>query len=82
MLRQLFINDIGMSFFQWKQQAKLNKACELLANNVPVLEITNQLGYNSTSNFIAMFRNAFGYPPKQYLSSAFNRENIIKGHHS
>lgn len=69
-LRRLFLNDLGINFSQWKQQAKLSKACELLANHTSVAEITDLLGYNSTSNFIAMFRKAFGYPPKQYFSKA------------
>lgn len=68
-LRRLFLKDTGINIYQWIQQVKLSRACELLAmNQISLNEISDQLGYSSTSNFITMFKKAFGYPPKQYFS--------------
>ncbi|MEC7536809.1 MAG: helix-turn-helix domain-containing protein, partial [Pseudomonadota bacterium] len=51
----------------WRQQLRLQKALELLAEGRPVTSVAIDLGYESPSAFIAMFRRTLGAPPTQYL---------------
>lgn len=71
-LRRAFLTETGLSFSRWRQQAQLAHGLDMLAQDIPVTEVSDSLGYASSSNFIAMFRRAFGKTPKQYFS---NKEN-------
>ncbi|MDR3447984.1 MULTISPECIES: helix-turn-helix transcriptional regulator [unclassified Dyella] len=67
-LSRLFLTETALSFAQWRQQARLTLALEMLANDVPVAEIADALGYATPSNFIAMFRRSFGDTPSRYFA--------------
>ncbi len=66
-LRRLIVSETGLSFAQWRQQAQLGHALEMLAHGASVTEVSDRLGYASPSNFIAMFRRAFGDSPAHYF---------------
>lgn len=66
--RRHFVAQTGMSFIQWRQQARLATALERLANGESVAGVADALGYATPSNFIAMFRKAFGESPGRYFS--------------
>lgn len=66
-LSRLFPAQTGMSFRAWRQQRKLLRALELLANGSNVTTTAVELGYENTSAFIAMFRRNFGVSPVNYL---------------
>jgi len=66
-LARLFRRETGMGFAAWRQQARLVRALELLAAGRPVTQVAFDLGYDSVSAFIAMFRRAFGVPPSRYF---------------
>ncbi|MDN4602323.1 helix-turn-helix transcriptional regulator [Paenibacillus sp. F6_3S_P_1C] len=68
-LRRLILADTGLTFAQWRQQARLTHALEMLAQGDSVGMIADALGYASPSNFIAMFRRAFGDSPAHYLAT-------------
>lgn len=63
-----FVAQTGMSFVQWRQQARLALAFERLASGEAVAQVADALGYATPSNFISMFRKAFGEPPGRYFS--------------
>lgn len=65
--RRLFHSETGLSFAHWRQQAQLMLALQRLARGDAVADIAHGLGYASPSNFIAMFRRAFGQPPGRYM---------------
>ncbi|EON15020.1 MULTISPECIES: helix-turn-helix domain-containing protein [Pandoraea] len=65
--RRLFVAETGMGFTQWRQQARLVSALDRLAKGEPVGTIADSLGYSTPSNFIAMFRRAFGKSPGRYF---------------
>lgn len=67
-LSRLFLAETGLSFAQWRQQARLTLALEQLARGVAVAEVAEALGYATPSNFIAMFRRAFGDTPAHYFA--------------
>ena len=56
-----------MSFRSWRQQRRLLRALELLGLGDRVSKIALELGYDSTSAFIAMFRRCLGTTPARYL---------------
>jgi AraC-like DNA-binding protein len=66
-LARLFVRETGLTFGAWRQQARLLKALEFLADGRPVTVIALDLGYESPSAFIAMFRRTVGVSPGRYL---------------
>jgi len=66
-LARHFQREIGMGFAAWRQQARLLQAVARLAEGESVSTLAYDLGYDSPSAFIAMFRRAFGVTPGRYL---------------
>ncbi|WP_109478878.1 helix-turn-helix transcriptional regulator [Paraburkholderia sp. C35] len=66
-LARLFREETGLSFGQWRQQLRLVEAMAKLALDVPVSTIASELGYQSASAFISMFRKTLGDTPQRYL---------------
>lgn len=67
-LARQFQRETGMGFRQWRQQARLVVALGHLANNMPVAQVAQTLGYRSASAFTAMFGRALGMEPRRYFS--------------
>lgn len=65
-LERLFRRETGLSFGRWRQQLRLQAAVRLLALGHPVTEVAFEVGYESPSAFIAMFRRALGTTPGRY----------------
>jgi AraC-like DNA-binding protein/quercetin dioxygenase-like cupin family protein len=68
-LARLFKRETGMTFGEWRRQRILLAALERLSENQSVTQVALELGYNSPSAFIAMFRQSLGMTPTQYLAS-------------
>lgn len=66
-LSRRFVTETGLTFAQWRQQARLLRALELVADEVLVTTIALELGYDNVSAFIDMFRRALGTTPGRYL---------------
>jgi len=67
-LERLFQRETGMSFGAWRQQVRLMQALELLAAGEPVTNVALAVGYESTSAFIARFREVLGTTPGRYYA--------------
>lgn len=67
-LTRLFNSEIGMSFGRWRQQIRILESLRRLAMNDAVTTIALDLGYDSPSAFISMFKKALGKTPGQYFS--------------
>lgn len=67
-LARLFEKELGMSFGQWRQQARLAHAAPMIARGTPLSQVAEQLGYASQSAFTAMFRKTFGSPPSVFFA--------------
>lgn len=63
-----FLSQTGMTFGRWRQHARLHEAIRLLGEGHPVTAVALQVGYNSPSAFISVFRKCFGRTPTQYYS--------------
>ncbi len=55
-----------MTFGQWRKQARLMRALPLLAAGESVTRVALDVGYDSTSAFISMFKSALGTTPGRY----------------
>lgn len=71
-LARLFSAQTGLSFRQWRQQARLVEALGQLCNGVQVARVAEQLGYGSASAFTAMFKRVLGVEPRRYFGSTDN----------
>lgn len=68
-LHRLFVQELGMSFVRWRQQAKLLMALEWLAEGRQILNIALDLGYQTPSAFTAMFRRNLGTAPSAFFKA-------------
>lgn len=62
-IHRLFSVETGMSFGQWREQARLLRALEQLALGRRIIDVAFDSGYASQSAFTAMFRRHFRMPP-------------------
>jgi AraC-like DNA-binding protein len=76
-LGRLFNSQTSMSFQAWRQQRRLLRALELLATNDNVTTIALEVGYDSTSAFIAMFRRCLGTTPTRYMGTVKTNDEVI-----
>lgn len=68
-LARLFRQELGTTFGQWRQQARLAQALALAADRRPMSHIAAELGYASASAFSAMVRRTQGTTPRRFLGS-------------
>lgn len=66
---RLFQNDTGLSFGRWRQQARLQLAVRLLAEDISVTNVALECGYDSVSAFVSMFKRALGATPARYIQT-------------
>jgi len=65
-LHRLFVLETGMTFAQWRVQARLLSALRELAAGRKSIEVALNCGYSSQSAFSVMFRRHFGVPPSHF----------------
>lgn len=66
-LARLIRLETGMSFGQWRQQVRILEALRRLGMNQPVTTVAIELGYDSPSAFISMFKKTLGQTPGRYF---------------
>lgn len=66
-IQRLFQKGTGMTFGQWRQQARLLLALERIALGEKIIDIAGELGYESPSAFATMFKKQFGTTPSQFF---------------
>ena len=66
-LARLFRRETGMTFAGWRRRLRLLAAVSRLVAGDPVTRVAYDLGYQSPSAFVAMFRRSLGTPPGRYL---------------
>ncbi|WP_437887512.1 AraC family transcriptional regulator [Phytobacter sp. V91] len=65
-LSRLFRQQTGLSFSQWRQQAKVVASLQWVLAGLPVSEIAARSGYSNISAYIEVFRSRFGVTPGQF----------------
>ena len=67
-LFRLLSKETGMSFGRWRQQFQLMLALKRLSEGASVQVVAFEIGYESSSAFVTMFRKALGKPPLRFLA--------------
>lgn len=65
-LSRLFRQQTGLSFSQWRQQARVLAAISALLRGESVSETAGSCGYDNVSAFIAAFKLRFGMTPGEF----------------
>ena len=63
----LFVKELGMNFSDWRTRLKLLEAIKRLGEKQSIKEIAFDLGYETTSAFIFMFKKHLGTTPANYI---------------
>lgn len=66
-IERAFLDQTGMTFGRWRQQARLLEGIRLLGEGTQVTTVAMRVGYRSTSAFVAAFRKCLGRTPAQYF---------------
>ena len=72
-LQRLFAAETGLTFEKWRQRSRLIRSVELLSEGRKVTRVALDVGYDSPSAFIAMFRE-LGSTPRRYLHATTTLE--------
>ncbi|MDP9762510.1 MULTISPECIES: AraC family transcriptional regulator [Agrobacterium] len=67
-LKRLMVQETGLSFGRWRRQLHLVIALRQLAGGATVQQVAGDLGYDSTTAFIVMFKKALGTTPSRYFA--------------
>jgi AraC-like DNA-binding protein len=67
-LSRRFVTETGYSYTAWRQRARLMRALQMLAEGAPVTTVALDLGYDSVSAFISVFKRTLGVTPTAYFS--------------
>lgn len=67
-IERLFQAETELTFGKWRQQLRLMHALRLLALGESVTTAALEVGYESTSAFIAVFKSVLGTTPGQYYA--------------
>ena len=66
-LSRRFVLETGLTFSSWRQRALLLRSLEMLAAGNSVTTVAFDLGYETVSAFIELFRAHFGTTPALYF---------------
>jgi len=65
-IERIYSKETGLTFGQWRQQVRLLEGLKLIASGRAINTVALEVGYESPSAFITMFKQAMGTTPKQY----------------
>jgi AraC-like DNA-binding protein len=68
-IERLFRAETNMSFGKWRQRLRILHSLRLLAQGEPVTAVALEMGYQSPSAFISMFKNELGTTPGSYFQA-------------
>lgn len=68
-LKRLMVQETGLTFGRWRRQLHLVIAMRELAGGATVQRVSSELGYESATAFIVMFKKALGTTPTRYFAT-------------
>ena len=68
--------ETGMSFVRWRHQLHVTLALQHMASGDRVQAVALDLGYETASSFITMFKKIIGKPPGRYLAEREGDDDI------
>nr|WP_254902641.1 AraC family transcriptional regulator [Lonsdalea britannica] len=72
-LSRLFRQQTGLSFSQWRQQAKIIVSLRWVLAGLSISDVALMSGYSNVSAYIEAFRQRFGQTPGQLQASKIGR---------
>jgi AraC-like DNA-binding protein len=75
-LNRVLVEETGLSFGRWRQQLHIILAIQKLARGASVERVALDLGYQSASSFVTMFRKALGTSPARYMASRLGKQKV------
>lgn len=67
-LNRRLVEETGLSFGRFRQQLHIILAIQELSRGAAVHNVALDLGYESASSFVTMFRKALGTSPARYMA--------------
>jgi len=77
-LARLVQQEVGMSFGRWRQQLHIILALQRLSAGVSVQRTADDLGYESVSAFITMFKKTLGKTPARYFADKTDGQTAVQ----
>lgn len=68
-VQRIFKTEVGLDLDDWRRQARLTKALQLLMAGASVKDVSFTVGYGQPSAFVQAFRRLFGETPKVWVAS-------------
>jgi len=59
---------------QYITQKRLDKAKDLLSENIPVTDVCNEVGFESLGSFSVLFKKEIGFAPQYYRNMAYKKK--------
>jgi AraC-like DNA-binding protein len=66
-LERAFLSETGVPFSRWRTLARLKASLPLLASGMSISSVAPEVGYESTSAFVAAFHREVGLTPTAYF---------------
>jgi AraC-like DNA-binding protein len=66
-LARAFVNDTGLPFGRWRSLVRMRAAMAALAKGGAISSVAIEVGFESTSAFVAAFRRETGSTPAAYF---------------
>jgi AraC-like DNA-binding protein/mannose-6-phosphate isomerase-like protein (cupin superfamily) len=73
-LNRLLVRETGLSFGRFRQQLHITLALQSLSRGASVQSVATELGYESSSSFVTMFKKALGTSPGRYMAGRLGTE--------
>jgi AraC-like DNA-binding protein len=68
-LARIIERETGLGFEQWRTRVRMAAALAALARGTTVTQVAHDVGYASSSAFVAAFKRAVGVSPGAYFSA-------------
>lgn len=73
-ISQIFRNKMGVSFHRCLTQRRLIAAKLLISRDIPLEDVSHQVGFTDYSSFYRAFKQEFGISPRQYRKHLENSQ--------
>ena len=67
-LNRLLVEETGLTFGRWRRQLHIILAIQKMSRGTTVQRVALELGYESASGFVTMFRKTLGVAPARYMA--------------
>jgi AraC-like DNA-binding protein/quercetin dioxygenase-like cupin family protein len=67
-LHRLLVEETGLTFGRWRRQLHIILAIQKMSRGATVQQVALELGYESASGFVTMFRKMLGVAPARYMA--------------